>query len=396
MRDALVIGGGPAGASLAVLLARSGRDVLLVEREPAATDKVCGEFLSREAARYLGCLGVDLEALGAVPIERVRVVHRSGVVDAGLPFRAVSLSRRVLDEALLQHAADAGVTLLRGAPARSLLPATSGWTARLANGATVHARAAFLATGKHDVHGKKRPQGVQHDLVAFKLHWRLAPIQAEELSGHVELVLFRGGYAGLQPVEGGRANLCLLVRRKRLAELGGWSLLLAAIRAEATHLDRRLQGAMPCASRPLSLSAIPYGYVRRRADGIWHLGDQGAVIPSFSGDGMSIALHSAQLAASTYLAGGEPDAFQAQLARDVAGQVRLATAFSMALVRSPAQRALVALARAIPRIVTTVAALTRVPDAALARAGLPDATSSVDLQKPLDVSTHSPRSQPSA
>ena len=69
MRDALVVGGGPAGASLVVLLARSGRDVVLVEREAAPTDKVCGEFVSRETARYLARLGIDLTALRAVPAD---------------------------------------------------------------------------------------------------------------------------------------------------------------------------------------------------------------------------------------------------------------------------------------------------------------------------------------
>ena len=41
--------------------------------------------------------------------------------------------------------------------------------------------AAFLATGKHDLRGRKRPPGLQDDLVAFKQHWRLSPGQAAEL-----------------------------------------------------------------------------------------------------------------------------------------------------------------------------------------------------------------------
>ncbi len=90
---------------------------------------------------------------------------------------------------------------------------------------------------------------------------------------------------------------------------------------------------------------IPYGHVRRRSDGIWRLGDQAAVIASFSGDGISIALHSAELAAATYLEGGDADAYQRRLSRDVTGQVLLATALSHALVRRPAQAALGAAAR---------------------------------------------------
>ena len=122
----------------------------------------------------------------------------------------------------------------------------------------------------------------------------------------------------MQPIEGGRANLCLLVRLRRFRELGQcWPNVLAAMRAASPPLDVRLTGATPCWNRPLALSRIPYGHVQRRADGLWRLGDQAAVVPSFTGDGMSIALHSAELAASIHLAGGGEDAYQARISSDV-------------------------------------------------------------------------------
>jgi menaquinone-9 beta-reductase len=371
MTGSVVIGGGPAGAALATRLARAGRKVVLVEREAGPTDKVCGEFLSREAAIYLGSLGLNLEALGAVRIDAVRLCEGGHVTAVPLPFAASSLSRRVLDEALLRRAASVGATILRGVRVSELSPAGAGWSARLEDGTLVRAATLFLATGKHDLRGHKRARGMQDDLVAFKQHWRLAPRQAAELEGHVELVLFEGGYAGLQPVEGDRANLCLLVRRRRLLALGQrWHGLLAALRAESSHLQARLTDAKPCGARPLALSAIPYGHVRRRTDGIWRLGDQAAVIPSFSGDGISIALHSAELAAATYLRGGAPDGYQRRLARDVTGQVLLATLLSHGLVRWAGQAALGAAARLWPGLMSAVAFHTRVSDAALSRTAL--------------------------
>jgi flavin-dependent dehydrogenase len=368
MTGAVVIGGGPAGAALATLLGRAGREVLLFEREAGPTDKVCGEFLSREAGLYLGSLGLDLRALGAVPIDAVKLCEGGRVACAPLPFVAKSLSRRALDEALLRCARSSGATVRRGVTVRALSPDRKGWVVRLDDGTPVRADAVFLATGKHDLRGHKRPPGLHDDLVAFKVHWQLAPRQAAELQGSVELVLFEGGYAGLQPVEDGRANLCLVVRRGRLRALGQrWGNLLAALRAQSPHLDDRLAAASPCAARPLALSAIPYGHVSRRTDGIWRLGDQAAVIPSFSGDGMSIALHSAQLAAATYLRGETPAVYQQRLARDVTGQVLLATALSHALVRRSSQAVLGAAARVWPGLMSTVAFHTRVSDAALSR-----------------------------
>ncbi|MGH9563762.1 MAG: NAD(P)/FAD-dependent oxidoreductase, partial [Terracidiphilus sp.] len=101
----LIIGGGPAGSMLALRLAAAGRRVMLIEREAAAHDKVCGEFLSREAVHYLRQAGLDPLALGAQVIRTVRLSSGNRVVSSPLPFEALSLSRRTLDEALLTRAA---------------------------------------------------------------------------------------------------------------------------------------------------------------------------------------------------------------------------------------------------------------------------------------------------
>jgi menaquinone-9 beta-reductase len=373
--EALVIGGGLAGAALASRLARAGRQVVLLEREAKPADKMCGEFLSREAGLYLDGLGIDLKGLGAVAIDHVRVCEGPYVTTTKLPFTAMSVSRRVLDEALLACAATSGVTVVRGAKVTALTANATGprWTAKQEGDGATSSDAVFMATGKHDLRGHKRPAGLQPDLIAFKLYWQLSPAQTSQLAGHVELIAFEGGYAGLQLVDGGRANLCLLVRRSRFAALGqSWDRLLSVMRAQSPHLSGRLDGAIPCLVKPLALSAIPYGYVRSLTAGLWHLGDQAAVIPSFSGDGMSIALHSAELAAMTYLAGSNAQTYQTRLARDVRGQVLFATGVSQALVRSVGQSALTTAARLWPGLMSTIIFRTRVSDAALAGTRITD------------------------
>ena len=359
---AVVIGGGIAGAAVAAHLAQAGRAVVLIERRDGPHHKVCGEFVSGEAALYLDDLGIDLVALGAVRLRAVRLAAGRQVAAAPLPFPAFSLSRLVLDEALLRAAAAAGAEVRRGTSVRGLAPCDDGWTVALDDGTSLAAGEVFLATGKHDLRGWRRPPGSQHDLVAFKLHWRLGREESTALGGSVELVLFPGGYAGLEPVEGGIANLCLVVRRSRLAALGGrWDVLMEALRTAAPHLDRRLMGAEACARRPLAIAAIPYGYVAQRGRGPWLLGDQAAVIPSFSGDGIAIALHSARLAADIHLAGGSAAEFQWRLARDVAGQVRRATWISRMLVRPSGQMIAAAGARIMPSLLGGIAQMTRIP-----------------------------------
>ncbi|MBN8908698.1 MAG: FAD-dependent monooxygenase, partial [Rhodospirillales bacterium] len=110
----MIVGGGPAGSALACLLAGAGREVLLLEREAAPTDKVCGDFLSIEALRSVAALGLDVHRLGAAPITALRLVHGAHVAETALPFAALGLSRRVLDEALLTLAEDRGAKVLRG------------------------------------------------------------------------------------------------------------------------------------------------------------------------------------------------------------------------------------------------------------------------------------------
>jgi flavin-dependent dehydrogenase len=310
-------------------------------------------------------------ALGACRIHSLRLSAGTGVATVKLPFPALSLSRRALDHAVLKRAAEMGADIRLGARVQSLEGADGAWRARLPGGEEVQAQAAFLATGKHDLRGWPRPAGLQRDLIGFKMHMRLSPAQAAELAGHVELTLFRGGYAGLEPVEGGLANLCLLVRRSRYAALGQqWEALVGGMRADNALLARRLEGAGPCWDKPLAVFSIPYGHVRRVGDGPWRLGDQAAVIPSFSGDGMSIALHSARLAATYFMKGEAAAAYQQRMARDVGTAVRAATLLSQLSVHAPGRALIGWGASRLPGIMASVAALTRVPAGALRRAGL--------------------------
>jgi flavin-dependent dehydrogenase len=121
MTAPLIIGGGLAGAAAGIDLARSGQAPLLLERDTGPHDKICGEFLSGEAVAALAGLGVDARRLGAVPITRVEINAGHRQAAAALPFPALSLSRRVLDEAMLERAAAAGGRSARAELRRGLV-----------------------------------------------------------------------------------------------------------------------------------------------------------------------------------------------------------------------------------------------------------------------------------
>jgi flavin-dependent dehydrogenase len=268
----------------------------------------------------------------------------------------------VLDEAILQKASACGAELRRGCGVRSLGRRGDLWIAETEGGNEIAAADAFLATGKHDLRGWKRPPGRQGDLVAFKMHWRLEAAQMAALQSSVELFLFPGGYAGLELVENGIANLCLVIGRRHLALFARrWDLLLSALRSDLRPLDERLGGAKPCWDRPLAIASIPYGYVRTKGDGPWRLGDQAAVIPSFAGGGIAIALHSARLASRFYLAGAGAARFQSRLAGDVAAQIGRATLISQMLVHPAGQAIAAEAARMMPNLALYLAQHTRIP-----------------------------------
>lgn len=360
MLDVIVAGGGPAGAALGTLLAGQGRSVMLFEKTAEAQDKMCGEFFSEEGSRYLAALGVDLRALGAVPIGAVRLAARDVLAECALPFPGLSLPRRIVDEHLLQRASESGVAVVRGTSVEQLTGESGEWRVRLSDGTEEKAKDAFVATGKYDLRGRKRNGGSQNDLVAFKMYFRLTAEPEERLRGWVELILFPGGYAGLQLVGQGCANLSLLLTKSALKRCGAeWDRVLAHAVTSSAHLERRLAGATQLRSRPITLSSIPYGYRRISSKTEpWYLGDQSAVMPSFTGDGMSIALHSAFLAADAYRRGVTAQAYQTILARQLKRPVRFATALSRCMVSAPT---LAHALRLYPGAMAWIASWTRVP-----------------------------------
>ena len=174
--EVLILGGGVAGCAASIALARKGRSVTLIEREPTSRHKVCGEFLSGEALEDLHALGIDV-ALAWRHAHRLRSPRRCPARRGG----SFAFSRS------LAHAQGAGYSAHRRgyrrrssrrarpqcADARFATQATSG-RATLDDGTTYEAPTVFLATGKHDLRGYARPKDPER-WVAFKMYFRLAP-----------------------------------------------------------------------------------------------------------------------------------------------------------------------------------------------------------------------------
>jgi flavin-dependent dehydrogenase len=369
--ETLIIGAGPAGSAAAIQLAMHGIPVRLLERQTGPHHKVCGEFISYEAAHYLEHLGVNLPALGAKPVHQVRFYNGESELEFELPFTAWSLSRRTLDAALLDQAQEAGATVAQGRVVTHLSRAADGWeiTTRdrsTAVSARLSARTIFLATGKHELRNWKRniQASRQQNFIGFKMHFSPSLLVQAQWQGAVEIHLFDGGYAGLEPIEGGDLNLCFLIRQEIYKACGSnWPALLDWLACRSPHLRQRLANLTPCWNEPLAISGVPYGYIdssRNAVPGLFRLGDQAAVIPSFAGDGIAIALHTAVLAAQIHAAGGDAKMYQQRAYQDLTRPVRNATWLAQLLSHPGGRKAAFACARLWPKLLTTMIRRTRV------------------------------------
>jgi flavin-dependent dehydrogenase len=360
-RDPLIIGAGPAGTAAAITLGQAGYRPVVLERATGPADKVCGDFLSLDTIQHAKALGIDPSALGAVPIDHVRLIRGERTAETTLPFPAFGLSRRTLDAALLARAEAAGAVVRTGKTVRRLTGQAGKWTIQTGDQTAITAETVFLATGKHDLRDLPRI-GADRGAVGMKMYFTPAPEPARTLAGVIELTLFPGGYAGMQFVENGHIVLCIAVQRRAFRRYGGsWFGLIDAIGQRSRRFAAMLAGATPLLPRPLAVAGVPYGYQAAAypCDGLFRLGDQAAVIPSLTGDGMAIALHSGQIAGEAWLAGADSAAYHRALTQTLAPQMRLAGLLHHACMSTPVQFAAIGAATLFPAVLRQAARRTR-------------------------------------
>ncbi len=306
--DVAVIGGGPAGCSAAITLAEQGQRVALFEAKTYPHHKVCGEFLSPECMILLDRLGLltALADLRPVPIQTVCMTAPSGAVwETTLPGTAWGISRSALDAALAQQARICGVEVCEGTTISDIggsLDSGFQLIARTpAGNEVIEARLLIGAHGKRSGLDRTLNRAfLDHSqpFVGLKAHFHGPP-----LPGRIELHTFPGGYCGMSEIEGGAANVCLLVRQtvfQRAAGNGPAAVqdFIVWMRGQNAHLESWLSQADMISDRWLSIGQVPF--IRKQAveQDILMAGDAAGLIVPLAGDGIAMALHSGKLAAA--------------------------------------------------------------------------------------------------
>jgi flavin-dependent dehydrogenase len=141
----------------------------------------------------------------------------------------------------------------------------------------------------------------------------------------------------------------------------GWNEQRVHLSRQSSRIGDLLVGARPLIGRPVAVAGIPYGYLRRQpiAPNLYPLGDQLGVIPSFTGDGIAIALYSGVAAARALLAGQKADNWQRQMIRRLQPQFRLAYGIGKLLETPLTCGVSIAAAKLAPSLVRFAAAATR-------------------------------------
>jgi len=295
----LIVGAGPAGCAAALALSARGVSADLIERSTATGDAICGGFMSWRTRRSLDRIGI---ATAGHPIHRVVVFAGDARAEASLPGAATGLSRHALDTLMLAAAIARGTHVRRGVEARSV----EAGQLRLSDGSQAAPDALFLAVGKHDLRGLSRPRDAPDPTLGLRIRLAAHPALTRLIGDAIELHLFDRGYVGLSLQEDGSANLCLAVRKSRLAEAGGRpETLLAEIGANLPLGERLAFAPSPGTGHVDAIASVPYGW--RTSDttpGLFRLGDQAACIPSLAGEGIGIAIASGMAAADAYASGG--------------------------------------------------------------------------------------------
>lgn len=294
---------------------------MLIDRDEVVGDCICGGFLSWKTAAQLRALGCGPESLGAHPVRRLRLYAGDAMAETELVEPGFGLSRLALDTALREAAVAAGAKLEIDR-ARSVAPGCINGSRR-----EWRSDAIFLATGKHDVRGAMRPRENRDPALGLRVRLPAGSPARALVGDAIELHLFPGGYAGIVVQEDGSTNVCLALRKSLLGSAASEPRRLLDMLAEDnSHFARRMEGADH--GLPIdTIAAVPYGWIARSSEaGLYGLGDQAAVIPSLAGEGMSIALASAEDAVGAYLAGMEAPQYQACFARRARRPVGIAEA----------------------------------------------------------------------
>ncbi|MFD2552414.1 NAD(P)/FAD-dependent oxidoreductase [Bizionia sediminis] len=295
----IIIGGGLAGLTAAIHLSNAGVKVLLIEKNKFPKHKVCGEYISNEVLPYLTFLNIDVFALGAHKIDMLQLsTSKNKQIKAALPLGGFGISRFTLDHALAKKATNSGVELIKDTVTN--ITFTNNTFVVETKKATYKALFVIGAHGKRsnlDVKLNRPFMNRKSPFLAVKTH-----LEGHFPDGLVALHNFNGGYCGISKIENDLINLCYITQFKTFKAYKDVNSFQEAILFKNNHIKTVLESGKSVFKAPLTISQISFSNKNPIENHIIMCGDSAGLIHPLCGNGMSMAIRSAQMAATLLLA----------------------------------------------------------------------------------------------
>jgi menaquinone-9 beta-reductase len=297
--DVAVIGGGLAGLSLAIQMAKTGYKVIVFEKEKYPFHKVCGEYISLESWNFLEELGLPLSDMGLPLIKRLIISAPNGnYLEQDLSLGGFGISRYKMDAALAGIAGSLGVTVYDETKVTDIIFGKSVSTIQC-GAKEFYAKIVCGTFGKRsnlDVKfGRsflRKRNNKLNNYIGVKYH-----IETEFPDDLIALHNFKDGYCGISRIEDHKYCLCYLTTAKNL-QLSGNSIkkLEETILQQNPFLKQIFSVSRILYSHPLTISQISFSKKSLVEDHVLMIGDAAGTIAPLCGNGMSMAMHGSKLA----------------------------------------------------------------------------------------------------
>jgi len=289
----LIIGGGLAGLTSAIHLAKSNIPVMLIEKDTYPKHKVCGEYISNEVVPYLEFLGVDLEHLNPVDISELTIsTLRGKMIKSKLPLGGFGISRYTLDHYLWNMAKNLGVHMIQDQVLDisyndRLFEIKTSKNGVITSDYTIGAygkRSIIDKNMKRDFSTKKSPW------LAVKSHYK-SNFDAKTVALHN----FDGGYCGLSLVENNTVNACYLVNYESFKKYKNIYDFQRGVIYKNPYLKEFFENASPVFDKPITISQINFDRKKPVENHVFMIGDAAGLIHPLCGNGMAMAIQSSQI-----------------------------------------------------------------------------------------------------
>jgi len=292
--DVIIIGGGLAGLCNAIHLLKFGKSVLLIEKNDYPKHKVCGEYISNEVLPYLKYLEIDPFNFGAEKIKEFQLsTIKNKIISADLPLGGFGISRYKLDCVLLEKAIENGLKTIQDSVLNvhflndHFLVETKEnqkFTSKIVIGA-FGKRSLLDVKMNRDFIKKKSPY------LAVKTH-----VKGSFSSDLVALHNFKGGYCGVSKVENNTINLCYITSFSSFKKYKNLDDFQNQVVFKNKYLKEIFMNSKVIFDRPLTISQISFETKKPVENHIIMCGDSAGMIHPLCGNGMSMAIQSAQMA----------------------------------------------------------------------------------------------------